>query len=151
MESPEGLLLSVSSTKKMPETPTMIRMVGSTTVGGSLSSGPGKTMVTSAELPREDPGPGPGARGEEVGAERGGGAGPGLGGAERDGGARSSSLEKTASGTEAPAGSGDDAVIAGRDRVHGQPGGPGVAPSPGGDINCLNSVFYCKSFVHFSF
>ena len=76
----------------MPETPTMMRTVGSMTGGGSPSSGPGKTMVTSAELPRGGPGPGlgpdpdPGARGEEVGAESGGGAGPGLGGAGRDGG-----------------------------------------------------------------
>ena len=75
----------------MPETLTMIRTVGSMTAGGSPSSGPGKTMVTSAELPGGDPGPGqgPGARGEEVGAESGGGAGPGLGGAGRDGGAPS--------------------------------------------------------------
>ena len=71
----------------MPETPTMIRTAGSTTGGGSPSSGPGKTMVTSDELPREDPGHG--ARGEEVGAESGGGAGLDLAGAGRDGGVQS--------------------------------------------------------------
>ena len=73
----------------MPETLTMIRTAGFMTVGESPSSGPGKTMVTSAELPTE--GPGPGARGEEAGAgvESGGEAGAGLGGAGRDGGAPS--------------------------------------------------------------
>ena len=89
MESPEVLLLSVSSTKMMPETPTMIRTVGSMTGGGLPSSGPGRTTVTSAELPREGPGHGPGARGEEVGAESGGGAGLDLAGAGRDGGVQS--------------------------------------------------------------
>ena len=81
--------MSVSSTKMMPETPTMIRMAGSTTVGGLPSSGPGRTMVTSDELPREDLGPAAAVRGEEVGAESGGGAAPGLGGAGRDGGVQS--------------------------------------------------------------